>query len=105
MTLVESGGFAEAQIALNLSTSTLSTHLATLERKLGILRRHCADAGRDPAEIEVSTGVRGGAGPKPSEVGPRLREIGASLFTIGVGGPDPDLSGLRDWIDWRETTR
>jgi probable F420-dependent oxidoreductase len=76
-----------------------------LERKLGILRRHCADAGRDPAEIEVSTGVRGGAGPKPSEVGPRLREIGASLFTIGVGGPDPDLSGLRDWIDWREPTR
>ncbi|HEY7647100.1 MAG TPA: LysR family transcriptional regulator [Hyphomicrobiales bacterium] len=35
VTLVEAGGFAEAQIALNLSTSTLSTHLATLERKLG----------------------------------------------------------------------
>lgn len=35
MTLVEAGGFAEAQIALNLSTSTLSTHLATLEHKLG----------------------------------------------------------------------
>src|ERR1700761_6807348 len=29
---------------------------ATLERKLGILRQHCADVGRDPGEIEVSTG-------------------------------------------------
>ncbi len=35
VTLAEAGGFAEAQIALNLSTSTLSTHLGTLERKLG----------------------------------------------------------------------
>ncbi len=35
MTLVETGGFAEAQIALNLSPSTLSTHLSALERRLG----------------------------------------------------------------------
>ena len=33
--LAESGGFAEAQIVLNLSQPTLSTHLAALERKLG----------------------------------------------------------------------
>ncbi|MGQ9371294.1 LysR family transcriptional regulator [Azospirillum sp. ST 5-10] len=33
--LADSGGFADAQIALNLSQSTLSTHLAALERKLG----------------------------------------------------------------------
>ena len=35
VTLADSGGFADAQIALNLSQSTLSTHLAALERKLG----------------------------------------------------------------------
>lgn len=35
MTLVEARGFGDAQIALNLSQPTLSTHLATLERKLG----------------------------------------------------------------------
>ncbi|MDE1172156.1 MAG: LysR family transcriptional regulator [Parvibaculaceae bacterium] len=35
VTLVEAGSFADAQIALNLSQSTLSTHLATLEKKLG----------------------------------------------------------------------
>jgi LysR family transcriptional regulator, transcriptional activator for bauABCD operon len=33
--LTEAGGFADAQITLNLSQSTLSTHLAALERKLG----------------------------------------------------------------------
>lgn len=33
--LAESGGFAEAQVALNLSQSTLSTHLAELEKRLG----------------------------------------------------------------------
>jgi DNA-binding transcriptional LysR family regulator len=33
--LVEAGGFADAQISLNLSQSTLSTHLAALERSLG----------------------------------------------------------------------
>src|ERR1700744_4044675 len=53
----------------------------TLERKLGILRRHCADVGRDPGEIEVSTGVDG----DPAELGPKLRALGASLFTVGVG--------------------
>jgi len=35
VTLTEAGGFAEAQIALNLSPSTLSTHLSRLEHKLG----------------------------------------------------------------------
>lgn len=35
VTLADSGGFAHAQIALNLSQSTLSTHLTALERKLG----------------------------------------------------------------------
>ncbi len=33
--LAQEGGFHDAQIALNLSQSTLSTHLAALERKLG----------------------------------------------------------------------
>jgi DNA-binding transcriptional LysR family regulator len=35
VTLAEGGGFTEAQVALNLSASTLSTHLKALERKLG----------------------------------------------------------------------
>ncbi|EWY40750.1 LysR family transcriptional regulator [Skermanella stibiiresistens SB22] len=35
VTLADAGGFADAQILLNLSQSTLSTHLSALERKLG----------------------------------------------------------------------
>src|SRR5271166_518486 len=68
-----------------------------VERKVSILRQHSADAGRDPAEIEISVGVNG----SPDELGPTLRSLGVSLFTVGVGGPDYDLSRLRDWIAWR----
>ena len=35
VTIAEAGGFADAQIILNLSSSTLSTHLASLERIVG----------------------------------------------------------------------
>lgn len=67
-------------------------------RKVTIIDEHCAAVGRDPAEIERSCGVQG----DPAELGPRLRELGVSLFTVGVGGPDYDLSVLRDWITWRD---
>ena len=69
-----------------------------VERKVSILRQHSAAVGRDPAEIEISVGVNG----SPDELGPTLRSLGVSLFTVGVGGPGYDLSRLRDWIAWRD---
>ncbi|QWF77669.1 LLM class F420-dependent oxidoreductase [Amycolatopsis sp. CA-230715] len=69
-----------------------------VERKVKILDQHCADAGRDPAEIERSCGVRG----EPGELGPKLRDLGVSLCTVGIGGPDYDLGPLRKWIAWRD---
>ena len=63
---------------------------AEFERKSGILRQHCADVGRDPAEIEISVGTN----QHPDEVGPALRALGVSLFTTESGGPDYDLSGF-----------
>lgn len=71
--------------------------LETLRHKTAVLREHCAAVGRDPAEIEISTGVRG----RPEDSGPALIEAGATLFTVGVSGPDYDLSTLKDWIAWR----
>jgi probable F420-dependent oxidoreductase len=75
--------------------------LETLQRKTGILRQHCADVGRDAGEIELSVGTPKG---DPAEVGPPLLEAGATLFTVGVNGPDfDDLATLKTWLDWRAT--
>jgi alkanesulfonate monooxygenase SsuD/methylene tetrahydromethanopterin reductase-like flavin-dependent oxidoreductase (luciferase family) len=70
----------------------------TIERKTGILRRHCADVGRNPAEIEISAAVRG----KPSGSGRALLDRGVTLFTVDTGGPVYDLSELRAWVAWRD---
>lgn len=67
----------------------------TLEHKLGVLRGHCEAIGRDPSEIEVSV-----AGKPDSR--DRMHELGARLFTVGVGGPDPDLGELREALAWRD---
>jgi len=76
----------------------------TIERKLAILGQHCAEVGRDVAEIEVSGGVRGSSDPAddPAVSGAALRAKGVSLFTVGTGGPKPDLGPLRNWLAWRD---
>ncbi|MEU4427808.1 LLM class F420-dependent oxidoreductase [Actinoplanes sp. NPDC024001] len=67
----------------------------TLERKLGILGQHCADVGRDVSEIEISVAGK-------TEDRDRMYELGARLFTIGTGGPTPDLTELREFLAWRD---
>ena len=74
--------------------------LETLQRKSAILDSHCAEIGRNPAEIGRSVGAPDG---DPRDSGPALLEAGASLLTVGVGGPDYDLAKLKAWIDWRNT--
>ena len=69
-------------------------------RKAAVLDGLCADLGREPGEIERSVGAPEG---DPADVGPALVAAGAGMFTIGVGGPDYDLSRLRDWLRWRDT--
>jgi probable F420-dependent oxidoreductase len=75
--------------------------LDTFKHKVGVLGRWCAEIDRDPSEIELSVGVP--AAGTPAEVGPDWVQAGASLFTIGVGGPDYDLSIARSWIAWRDS--
>ncbi|WP_306213825.1 LLM class F420-dependent oxidoreductase [Actinoplanes sp. RD1] len=70
----------------------------TVGRKTGILRQHCADVGRDPAEIEISVAVDG----SPDEKGRPLLDLGATLFTVEANGPDYDFTELRAWLAWRD---
>jgi probable F420-dependent oxidoreductase len=70
-----------------------------LARKSEILAQHCADVGRDPAQIQRSVGTPDG---DPARVSEPLLAAGATLFTIGLGGPDYDLGKLKSWIAWRD---
>jgi probable F420-dependent oxidoreductase len=70
---------------------------ATMARKSAILDQHCAEVGRDPAEIERSTEVHG----PPEHAGPKLADLGISLVNL-AGPADADLGLLRDWIAWRD---
>ncbi|AGZ42258.1 flavin-dependent oxidoreductase, F420-dependent methylene-tetrahydromethanopterin reductase [Actinoplanes friuliensis DSM 7358] len=72
----------------------------TVERKLGILRQHCADVGRDAGEIEVSAGVDGAS--DPAVAGAAMVAKGVSLLTLNAGGPDYDLEPLKRWLAWRD---
>lgn len=68
------------------------THL----RKSDILSDHCADVGRNPLEVEHSV-------PWPGlENAADLVADGVSLFTVGVSGPDYDLTTLAEAIAWRD---
>jgi probable F420-dependent oxidoreductase len=68
----------------------------TFTRKVGVLGERCAEIGRDPGEIELSVGVEN------VEQAEALHAAGARLFTVGVGGPDYDLSVLTELVAWRD---
>jgi probable F420-dependent oxidoreductase len=70
----------------------------TLKRKLGILAAHCERVGRDVNEIEISTELRGRTEADAAEAA----ELGTTLFTVGITGPDYDLDTVRKWIAWRD---
>jgi F420-dependent oxidoreductase-like protein len=68
----------------------------TLRRKLGVLHRHCAEVGRDPADIEVSTKIKadGDPGALADLVG-ELREAGADHIVAMFEAPfDPARLGV-----------
>lgn len=71
---------------------------ATLERKLGILAEHSEAVGRDVSEIEVSVEV----GRRSVADAAELHALGATLFTLGITGPDHDISRVPEWLAWRD---
>jgi alkanesulfonate monooxygenase SsuD/methylene tetrahydromethanopterin reductase-like flavin-dependent oxidoreductase (luciferase family) len=77
--------------------------LAALERKLGILREHCAAVGRDPEEIELSTGVITRTGREMDfDTLDEQYALGVRLFQVDTDGPDHDLTTARALVEWRD---
>ncbi len=80
----------------------------TIAHKHAVLDEWCAKVGRDPAEIERSSGVSPKPGRLPEDVGDyaagaeALYEVGTRLFTVGLSGPDYDLGPVRDLVAWRD---
>lgn len=70
----------------------------TLQTKIGILAQHGADVGRDTSEIEISTEIRQRSHDEADE----QVALGATMFTIGITGPEYDLAMVREWLAWRD---
>jgi probable F420-dependent oxidoreductase len=74
-----------------------------LPRKIGILHDWCAREGRDPADIELSTGFTvQGPGPLFKVGNDDLHALGFRLFIPAIDGPDYDLSVLGPLLEWRD---
>ncbi len=71
----------------------------TLDHKLSVLRDHADAVGRDISEIELSNELS----KKDEATADALLERGTTLFTVGIGGPDYPLDGLKRWLAWRDS--
>ncbi len=67
-------------------------------RKSAILGEHCAAVGRDPGEIEHSTDITRA----DDATADQLLELGVTLFTIGLSGPDYHFDVLTKKLAWRD---
>ncbi len=72
--------------------------LETLQRKSAVLDEWCAAENRDPATIERSVAV----GEAPEQIGDALIAAGATLFTVGLSGPDYDMGLVSEWVAFRD---
>ncbi|MFZ2178056.1 MAG: LLM class F420-dependent oxidoreductase [Rhodococcus sp. (in: high G+C Gram-positive bacteria)] len=74
------------------SFSDIETH----SRKAGIIAERCAGTGRSPDSIQHSIPWPG------KEDAAAFVGAGVVLFTVGVSGPDFDLTELKQAIAWRD---
>jgi len=77
------------------------TDLGTYPGKAKILADHCAAVGRDPDTIERSAGVQG-SGQALLDQAEAFVKLGVTFLTVGVGGPDYDLTGAEALCHWRD---
>jgi len=78
------------------------TTLETYPAKAEILARRCADIGRDPATIERSAGVQGNSLDALLAEADAFVELGVTMLTVGVNGPDYDLTQAEALCRWRD---
>lgn len=71
----------------------------TISRKSGILDDWCAKVGRDPAEIERSTGIDAGSIGSVDD----FVKNGITHFTTGVSSSDLDFGVAKELLQWRDT--
>jgi len=71
-------------------------------RKAEVLAKHCGDVGRDPAAIERSAGVEGDTEDALLAEADALAGLGVSLLTVGINGPDYDLTRAEALCRWRD---
>lgn len=70
-----------------------------IRHKNAVLDQHCADIGRDPAEIERSAGAR----PSNPGYGDKLVAAGSTFITLGFDGQSAyDLAPVAEWLAWRD---
>ena len=66
-----------------------------LTHKAAVLADHCTSVGSDPAAIERSTTWPG------ADRAQDFIDLGYTLFTVDVNGPDYDLATVRAAVTWR----
>ena len=70
--------------------------LEALQHKSGVLADHCQSVGRDPHSIARSVPWPG------AENAQSFVDEGVTLFTVGTGGPDYELTQVNEAIQWRD---
>ncbi|MBN3511553.1 LLM class F420-dependent oxidoreductase [Mycolicibacterium nivoides] len=75
----------------------------TYPGKAAVLAEHCATTGRDPSTVQRSAGVQetGGIDTMLAEAD-ALADLGVSIVTVGVNGPDYDLTAAEALCRWRD---
>ena len=74
----------------------------TYRHKSSVLAQHCAEAGRDPNEIERSTEVKfNGDVDAMLHFADEITAEGVTLLTVAAGGPDYDLTAVDTLVRWR----
>ncbi|MCB0950467.1 MAG: LLM class F420-dependent oxidoreductase [Mycobacterium sp.] len=70
--------------------------------KADVLARHCADVSRDPAVIERAAEVKGRDVDALLDDAEALAGLGITMLTIGVNGPDYDMTQAEVLCRWRD---